>query len=267
MNDPPTGNQAHQAPELRNIFGTFVRGTDIVVDYSGQAVFEVGVLLCEVLTLRHPITGYAAAGRHLEYSRSNCCEFPPSIKAQLREEGYSDGFLALIRSMVAYDPARRPALKAARAELIKLLSSPEETHTAVRRPMDTSPVLPPPTRWTCIACNGVNSGDSTRCASCSIDRSAPAITPWHCRSCSFRNTFYVRMCGKCGASAAEETGLDGRPLPAYAVTTRAPLTVTTRSPATPVMTSSITPGWRCACGCATNESFRRTCKQCFAGKV
>ena len=52
------GNIAHIAPEIRLAWNTYQRGPavgEIDVDYSGQASFEAGVVLCEIATGKHPM--------------------------------------------------------------------------------------------------------------------------------------------------------------------------------------------------------------------
>jgi serine/threonine protein kinase len=56
------GNQAHMAPEVLNALRPLAnpRTRSVIVDYSKQAVFETGVMLCELAVLKHAVPGYPA---------------------------------------------------------------------------------------------------------------------------------------------------------------------------------------------------------------
>jgi hypothetical protein len=58
--DSPGGNQAHLAPEVLNALRPLTRHAVeyVSVDYSKQAVFETGAMLCELAVLRHAIPDY-----------------------------------------------------------------------------------------------------------------------------------------------------------------------------------------------------------------
>ena len=119
MPDSIGGNVAHMAPEVYNAVQS-PRGI-ITVNYSGQPVFEAGVLLWELATLTHPIPGYPMAascvtGRppntRVSYSATLACSDEGIVRA-LTEYGYPTGFPQLIASMVAPDPTDRPSLSQA----------------------------------------------------------------------------------------------------------------------------------------------------------
>ncbi len=55
----PGGNPSHNSPEVLNALKLLRSGTlSARVDYSGQAVFELGMVLYEVALRKSPITGY-----------------------------------------------------------------------------------------------------------------------------------------------------------------------------------------------------------------
>lgn len=111
------GNPAHKAPEVLSALDAFRADPSpesIIVDYSGQAVFEVGVLLWEMAVGAHPVARYPTA---LTYTAEDVCEVSSGVQAQLEEGGYPPEFVRLVRRMVAFDAGARPSLADALRQL------------------------------------------------------------------------------------------------------------------------------------------------------
>lgn len=108
------GNTGHRAPEVIVQFGRFNQAVPeggVIVDFRGQAVFEMGVLLWELAVGRHPIQGYPL---RLAYTPANVCELGPDVLADLVSEGYpAEEFAGLVGQMVALEAGDRPSLVAA----------------------------------------------------------------------------------------------------------------------------------------------------------
>jgi hypothetical protein len=102
--DRPGGNTQHFAPEVLHALKRFDdhRTTKVVVDYSGQATFEAGVLLWEVATGQHPIQDYHSATA-MPPALLICSQAPLLFRA-----GYPEEFVGLICDMVREAP--RPEL-------------------------------------------------------------------------------------------------------------------------------------------------------------
>ena len=85
----------------------------VTVDYSGQAVFELGVLLCVIAVRKHPLPGYPAAqlvDGGVAYPDAALCDFDAGLLGEMAAAGYPSSFLPLIRSMTSCDPGARPSL-------------------------------------------------------------------------------------------------------------------------------------------------------------
>ena len=69
--NPPLGNQCHRAPELLDAVRRLsVRGAvPESVSVAGQAVFEMGVLIFELLFKRHPMGKRTASTSTAEVAR------------------------------------------------------------------------------------------------------------------------------------------------------------------------------------------------------
>lgn len=124
--DAVVGNQAHVAPEVLNSLVNLSRGADsVTIDFSGQPVFEAGVLLCEIATCLHPLEGYPRSFvlesvGNITYRFEMACTSLRAVNEELLSAGYPSGFILLIRRMVACDPVRRPSLRQAAEELASL---------------------------------------------------------------------------------------------------------------------------------------------------
>ena len=79
--NPPLGNQCHRAPELLDTVRRLsVRGAvPESVSVAGQAVFEMGVLIFELLFKRHPILGKHSA---FTSTAGVACVFPLCHRVQ-----------------------------------------------------------------------------------------------------------------------------------------------------------------------------------------
>jgi hypothetical protein len=118
MGRQPFGNLEHVAPEVLNAFTSHSKNRDTagLIDYTKQAVFDAGVLLAELLLGTHPIDGYPAA--FAPPAGSPAADATPAVRAYWPEELqvlahhdlYPDDFLALVRRMLAFDPAARPSV-------------------------------------------------------------------------------------------------------------------------------------------------------------
>lgn len=107
------GNVVHRAPEVLQAIYAFQADRMLesaVVDFGGQAVFEVGVLLWEMVVGFRPVARYPA---DRTYSPEDVCVVSPSVQALLDAEGYPEEFVELVRRMVAFDAGKRPSLGAA----------------------------------------------------------------------------------------------------------------------------------------------------------
>ena len=86
------------------------------IDFTKQAVFDAGVLLAEMLLGTHPIEGYPSS--LAPPAGSPAADATPAVRAYGPEELqlpahhdlYPDDFLALVRRMLAFDPAARPSV-------------------------------------------------------------------------------------------------------------------------------------------------------------
>jgi hypothetical protein len=97
---------------------------DIVVDMGGQAVFEAGVLLWEMAFRRHPICdSYPHILDVTSHDSIAICAMTVDEQAAASAAGYPvHEFSALVRGMVAMDPATRPSLTEARRQLETMMS-------------------------------------------------------------------------------------------------------------------------------------------------
>lgn len=128
--DSPGGNHLHAAPEVIDVVLAFARDPLLMssaVDYTGQAVFEAGVLLWELATGQHPIVGgYPLSFRDpllpgpVRYS-SDVLMANVSVKA-MQQAGYPHGFVELLQSMIVCDASQRPTLTQAHERLLELFS-------------------------------------------------------------------------------------------------------------------------------------------------
>ena len=119
------------APEVLNALKVFLDPTCLstVVDYSGQAVFEAGVLLWEMATGQHPLDSYPTAQQQpgsagkIVYDDGDVCEVDDELREALLSSGYPvSEFVALIKSMVGIDASSRPSLSAAKGRFDALFS-------------------------------------------------------------------------------------------------------------------------------------------------
>lgn len=119
--DSPGGNQTHTAPEVVAAMSGFAstvalpvgRVLSAVVDYSGQAVFEVGTLLHELAVGVHPLPGYPTGhvnGSRVSYSADIACVLTAERAAAVVAAGYPPAFLSLARRCVGPVAADRPSL-------------------------------------------------------------------------------------------------------------------------------------------------------------
>jgi hypothetical protein len=98
---------------------------NVQIDLGGQAVFEAGVLLWEMAFRRHPVhSSYPLSLSERAYDRDETCALPADEKTAATAVGYPmDAFSALVRDMVAMNPATRPSLAVARGRLEGMMSS------------------------------------------------------------------------------------------------------------------------------------------------
>lgn len=83
------------------------------VDYSGQAVFEAGVLLFELAFGKHPLPGYPSMHvSHLGtcYTVADACVLPEELASAIAQAGYPHAFIPLVRRCVSPVAADRPTL-------------------------------------------------------------------------------------------------------------------------------------------------------------
>lgn len=108
-----TGNAAHKAPEVDAALrllptdSRLAAERSVIVDFSSQAVYEVGVLLLELaVTWKFKVDGYPGRGTGI-----------PLHEAAMTAAGYPAGFIDLLARMTAVDPEARPQLCDAAEEL------------------------------------------------------------------------------------------------------------------------------------------------------
>jgi WD40 repeat protein len=114
----PYGNIAHVAPELQNAASIAGRSgrADVVLDYTKQAVFDTGIVICEMMAGVHPLGAYPTSVAPLpgspDAARTPCVRpyGPEAILVPEHHEAYPDAFLALLRRMVAFRPEERPSV-------------------------------------------------------------------------------------------------------------------------------------------------------------
>lgn len=109
------GNHAHCAPEVLTALRGFLASgvATVTVDFSHQAVFELGVLLCELAVRSHPLLGYPSSyleGSGISFDDSVVREWAEGFRAKLGLAGYPSAFLALVCACVSCEPGRRPSL-------------------------------------------------------------------------------------------------------------------------------------------------------------
>jgi serine/threonine protein kinase len=114
----PYGNVSHAAPELQNAIAIASAGrrTDMVIDYTKQAVFDAGVLICEMMAGVHPLGDYptsvapALDSPEREHTPAIRPYGPEALRLPAHVDGFPDAFLAMVRRMVLFNPADRPSV-------------------------------------------------------------------------------------------------------------------------------------------------------------
>jgi serine/threonine protein kinase len=114
----PFGSLARAAPEVQNAvsLASSQRRHDAVIDYTKQAVFDSGVLICEMMAGEHPLGDYPMsvaphrASPDAARTPSVRPYGPEAIRIPVHHEAYPDAFLALLRRMVAFHPEDRPSV-------------------------------------------------------------------------------------------------------------------------------------------------------------
>ena len=107
---PQWGNPQHIAPELHSALESAMganRRQEVELDYSRQAVFELGVLGFEIVNGCHPVLEYpgsvtSRATRTVQYGDDDIAQISPD---RLGSEQAS-----MLRRAVSCDPSRRPSL-------------------------------------------------------------------------------------------------------------------------------------------------------------
>jgi hypothetical protein len=96
----------------------------VTADFSGQAVFEAGVLLWEAAFRRHPVHDSYPLVLNVKHDGAGTCALAADELAEAAAVGYpGEEFAVLVRDMVAMEPSTRPALAEARRRLEAMLSS------------------------------------------------------------------------------------------------------------------------------------------------
>lgn len=101
----------------------------VTVDYSHQAVFELGVLLCELAVKSHPVLGYPSqcyVDGQVTYDNSLVTEWGEGFRVALARARYPAGFLALVCACVSCDAGSRPSLAQVSQTLSELASAAPE---------------------------------------------------------------------------------------------------------------------------------------------
>jgi len=116
---PMWGNQAHIAPELHSALGhaTLAQQSspktscqlDIEIDYSGQPVFELGVLAFEIVLGTTPIDDYPAS---VTDRTTGIVRYKDSEIARIPTDRLGVDQASMLQRMVSCDPSRRPSLEA-----------------------------------------------------------------------------------------------------------------------------------------------------------
>lgn len=129
------GNAAHRAPEVAAQLGRLghaVPDGGVMVDFRGQAVYELGVLLWEMAVGWHPVLVPPALA---PYTSTDVCVLAPDVFADLEGEGYPTAeFAGLVGRMVAFETGDRPSLAAAEGRF-EVLFDPKlaAAHAAIVR--------------------------------------------------------------------------------------------------------------------------------------
>jgi len=113
------GNQAHIAPELHSALNHAILAQrsspkashrlEIEIDFSGQPVFELGVLAFEIVLGTTPIDDYPAS---VTDRTTGAVRFKDSKIARIPTYRLGVDQASMLRRMVSCDPSRRPSLEA-----------------------------------------------------------------------------------------------------------------------------------------------------------
>jgi len=116
---PMWGNQAHIAPELHSALNHAILAQrsspkashrlEIEIDFSGQPVFELGVLAFEIVLGTTPIDDYPAS---VTDRTTGAVRFQDSEIARIPTDRLGVDQASMLRRMVSCDPSRRPSLEA-----------------------------------------------------------------------------------------------------------------------------------------------------------
>lgn len=115
----PGGNKAHLAPEVLNTYHRLQRdnrGMDgkkrgLLLDYTKQASFAVGVLLHELSMREHPLFDYPLGfteGETIRYTLKDLATLP---------ELYPKSFCSIVSDLLSFDPAKRMSIEEALNQL------------------------------------------------------------------------------------------------------------------------------------------------------
>jgi len=111
----PWGNQAHIAPELHTALKSTIiaqrtsrEARAVELDYSRQAVFELGVIGFEIVTRDGPIAEYPSS---VTNGATGEVRFSDDEIARIGVERLGEDESSMLRRMVSCDPRRRPRLE------------------------------------------------------------------------------------------------------------------------------------------------------------
>jgi len=126
------GNEAHIAPELHSALNAAKasgRAMQVELDFSKQAVYELGIVGYEVVTGEGPLNGEYPSSLVARGSRgaSSRIEYGDDQITLIREERLEREQASMLKRMVACDPSRRPSL----VEVLKCFDEAQEFHNRV----------------------------------------------------------------------------------------------------------------------------------------
>lgn len=110
----PGGNKAHLAPEVLNTHHKFKRNPSHKgsLNYSKQASFAAGVLICEIATGDHPLTDYP-----LGFTLTEFVTYTAEDIAGALPGCYPNSFRSIVSDMICWDPRKRLSIEEALNQL------------------------------------------------------------------------------------------------------------------------------------------------------
>ena len=135
---PAWGNPAHIAPELHSALGSAVianRRQEVELDYSRQAVFELGVLGFEIVNGCHPVSGYPGDVTSRSTGR---VQYGDDAIAQISPDRLGEEQASMLRRAVSCDASRRPSLE----ELIECFDPTGQLSYSLLLPTSSEPLQP-----------------------------------------------------------------------------------------------------------------------------